>query len=119
VTALRTYRASQAARRLALGSGWQDGDLVCERGDGGPLHPDRMTYAFGRLAEKAKLPAGGRLHDLRHALAVTLMLEHVPLKGVAATLGHSSETFTAGAYQHVVDELQDQVVDALERRLGG
>ncbi|MGA2037622.1 MAG: site-specific integrase [Acidimicrobiales bacterium] len=119
VTALKAHKASQAARQLALGSGWQDGNLVCERGDGGPLHPDAMTAAFRRFAEKAELPAAARLHDLRHALAVTLMLEHVPLKGVSATLGHSSESFTAGAYQHVVDELQDQVVDALERRLGG
>jgi integrase len=118
VTALKAHKASQAARQLALGSGWQDGDLVCDRGDGGPLHPDAMTAAFRRLAKKAKLPDGARLHDLRHAVAVTLMLEHVPLKGVSATLGHASETFTAGAYQHVVDELQEQVVDALERRLG-
>jgi len=78
-----------------------------------------MTAAFRRLATKARLPSGARLHDLRHALAVVLMLERVPLKAVSATLGHSSESFTAGAYQHVVDELQDQVVDALERRLGG
>jgi len=119
LAALRAHKAAQGARRLALGPGWLDGDLICERGDGGPLHPDAMTAAFRRLATKAKLPSGARLHDLRHALAVALMLEHVPLKAVSATLGHSSETFTAGAYQHVVDELQDQVVDALERRMGG
>jgi len=119
VAVLRAHRAAQAARRLALGSGWEDGDLVCERGDGGPVHPDAMTAAFRRLAAKARLPLGARLHDLRHALAVALMLERVPLKGVSATLGHASESFTAGAYQHVVDELQDQVVTALERRLGG
>lgn len=119
VSALRAHKAAQAAQHLALGAGWQDGDLICERGDGGPLHPDAMTAAFRRLAAKAKLPAGARLHDLRHALAMTLMLEGVPLKGVSATLGHSAESFTAGTYQHVVDELQEQVADALERRMGG
>ena len=80
------------ARRPPRERRWID----CERSDSGPLHPDAITAAFRRLAEKAKLPAGTRLHDFRHALAVTLMLEHVPLKGDSATLGHTSESFTAG-----------------------
>jgi integrase len=119
ITVLKSHKADQARRRLALGSGWLDGDVICDRGDGGTLHPDAMTRAFKRLAKRAGLPPKARLHDLRRAVGNALMVEGVPLKGVSATLGHSSETFTARAYQDVVDELQDQVVDALERRLRG
>lgn len=119
VNALRDHRPAQAERRCALGGAWVDLDLVCERGDGGPLHPDSMTGAFRRLARQAGLPPGARLHDLRHAVAVLLSLEGVPLVAVSAVMGHSlSPTFTARVYQHLVDELTDAAAAAVERRLG-
>ncbi len=77
-----------------------------------------MTAAFRRLARQAGLPAGARLHDLRHAVAVLLSLEGVPLVAVSAVMGHSSPTFTASVYQHVVDELTEAAAAAVERRLG-
>ena len=38
----RRYRVEQNARRIQLGPGWAEGDLVCERGDGEPLDPDGL-----------------------------------------------------------------------------
>ena len=75
VAQLRQHRAAQAARRLAIGPGWIDLDLVCDRGDGGPLHPDSFSRAFKRLAKAAGISSKARLHDARHAVAPTLMTQ--------------------------------------------
>lgn len=118
VEALRAHHREQAERRLALGAGWHDLDLVCERGDGAPLHPDSFTSAAKRLMRQAGLPERTRLHDLRHAVAVLLALEGVPIEAVSAILGHSSPGFTLNVYRHHIDEMAALAADALERRLG-
>lgn len=42
---LRAWRKDQTARRLQVGSAWQDLDRVCDRGDGGPFDPDAFSHA--------------------------------------------------------------------------
>lgn len=118
-SALRRHRIEQAQRRLLSGNDWNDLDLVCDDGKGGPVDPDAFGAAFKRLAHLAGLPPKARLHDLRHACAILLRLEGVPIVAVAEMLGHSSASFTISTYEHVVDEMQTAAVDALERRLGG
>jgi hypothetical protein len=62
--ALKRHRAEQAERRLALGPAWVDLDLVSEKGDGSPIHPDVFSRWFSRQTARLGLPI--RLHDLRH-----------------------------------------------------
>jgi integrase len=69
---LRRHRREQAERRLLVGPGWADLDLICDRGDGRPLQPDSWTGAFKRIAASAGLPAAMRLHDVRHGYATAL-----------------------------------------------
>lgn len=69
----RRHRAEQAERRLVCGETWTDSGLVVDRGDGQAVHPDVMTRAFERAAERAKLH-GVRLHDLRHSFASVLLM---------------------------------------------
>lgn len=117
VVVLRAHKVEQAERRLTLGPGWQDLDLVCERGDGAPLHPDSFTKATKKILREIGAPKA-RLHDLRHGVAVLLALEGVPLEAISAILGHASAGFTLSVYRHMVDEMGEQAADALERRLG-
>jgi integrase len=119
VTSLRRHRIEQAQRRLTAGPDWNDHDLVCDNGRGGPVDPDAFGAAFKRLAKQTGLPTRARLHDLRHACAVLLGLEGVPIVAVAEMLGHASASFTISNYEHVVSEMQEASADALERRLGG
>jgi integrase len=116
---LRQWRKAQAERRLLLGEGWQDHDLVCDRGDGGLLDPDAFTHASKRLMAAAGLHPDTRLHDCRHAFATTLLEEGVDLTVVSSVLGHSSTWFTADTYQHVREGLAEQAAQAMERALGG
>lgn len=114
IDVLRRHRVEQAARRLHLGSGWQSLDLVCDRGDGGFLHPDSFTSSFKRLAGAAGLPAGLRLHDVRHGVATALLGHGVHMGVASAMLGHSSPAFTMAVYQHVTGEMTDQAAEAIE-----
>jgi integrase len=56
VAALRCHRAAQDERRRALGPGWQDLDLVFDRGDGGLASEYTMQKAFAKAIEKAGVP---------------------------------------------------------------
>ncbi len=116
---LRQYRAAQVARRLALGPAWVDLDLVCDRGDGAPIHPDSFTHAFKKLAAKVGIPAGARLHDTRHGVATALLAQGLHPAITSASLGHASPAFTMSTYQHVLDGMGAQAAAALDAALGG
>ena len=57
--ALREHRVRQAEERLIVGPGWQDSGLVFTWGDGRPLHPERFSRWFERLAREAACPRSG------------------------------------------------------------
>lgn len=115
---LRRHRKEQTERRLLIGEGWIDLDLVCDRGDGQHLDPDGFSHAFERFVDRSGLPRM-RLHDLRHAHATTLLVAGVHPKVVSEALGHSSVAFTMDTYQHVLPTMGEQVAAAIETALGG
>jgi integrase len=117
VDILRRHRRDQAERRLLLGEGWQDRDLVVDQGDGSPLSPDAVSRAFYRLVRSLGLP-GLRLHDLRHAYATTLLAAGVHPKIASEALGHSSVAFTMDVYSHVLPTMQEGAAMAIQRALG-
>ncbi len=115
---LRSWKAEQAARQLRLGPAWMPMDLVCDRGDGGPLDPDGFSNAFKRAAAKAGLDPATRLHDVRHGVATALLQRGVDTVIAAAVLGHSNPGFTASTYQHVLTGMTGQAAAALDEALG-
>lgn len=118
---LRRWKAEQAERRLRLGPAWTDayGDLVCDRGDGGPLDPDSFSTGFKRLIDQAGLDRRTRLHDVRHAVATAMLDQGVHPAIASAVLGHASTAFTMNTYQHVLDGMTDRAAAALDQVLGG
>ncbi|MEX2275374.1 MAG: tyrosine-type recombinase/integrase [Actinomycetota bacterium] len=120
VAFLRRHRAEQRRRLLQIGSDrqWATADLVCERGDGGPLDPDGFTHATKRIARDAGLPASFTLHALRHAAATQLLEAGVSVKVASSMLGHSSSSFTADQYQYVLQKMTEAGADALGKAYG-
>jgi integrase len=55
VEALRAQREAQLFERAFLGEGYVDHDVIFAREDGEPIHPQRLTEAFGKHAKAAKL----------------------------------------------------------------
>jgi integrase len=65
------------------------------------------------LLEKAGLPHK-RFHDLRHTCATLLLTKGVHPKIVQEMLGHSSISITLDTYSHVLPNMQDKAVEAME-----
>lgn len=112
VEALRAWRVKQAAERLAWGPAYEDTGLVFTREDGAPVHPERVTKAFRRLASRAGLPLI-RLHDLRHTSATLGLLAGEDMRLVSRRLGHSSITVTVDVYTHVAEDAAREAAERL------
>ncbi len=103
VEILKAHRKAQTERRLALGSGWRDNDLVFSEVDGSAIHPDRCSKRWSDLVRR-HAPALGlpnvRLHDLRHGHCSQLLDAGVRVDIVTERLGHASVAFTLSTYAH-------------------
>ena len=64
-------------------------------------NPDVITTKFARLTDKVRIPEV-RFHDLRHAVATTLLAEGTDVATVAMHLGHVSAVTTIRVYVHVL-----------------
>jgi integrase len=66
------------------------------------------------LLRKAGLPQSTRFHDLRHTCATLLLTKGVHPKIVQEMLGHSSITITLDLYSHVLPDMQEKAVKAMD-----
>jgi integrase len=94
------HKVEQLERRLLLGQGWQETDLVFDRGDGAPTHPDSVSKMFQELARDAGLPVI-RLHDARRTAATIMLAAGINPKVVSERLGHATIAVTLDTYSHV------------------
>ena len=115
---LDEHRLQQAERREMVGDAWLDTGVVCDNGIGGPLDPDSMSTAFKRKLAGLDLPAGTRLHDLRHAAARLSLEAGAPLESVSRLLGHSTLAFTHKQYVAPTAQQTAGAVTALDSILG-
>lgn len=116
VERLRRHRTEQAERRLAVGAGWPNLDLVCDRGDGAPLDPHSFTHAFPKIAARVGLE-GCRLHDVRHGVLTALAKSGTPAVVTSKIAGHASVAFTESVYQHPDEEMVERAMRGLEEAL--
>lgn len=117
VTTLRRHRQALLERRLALGSGWVEHDLVFPALAGGPADLDAWGKAFRRAVRDAKLPPI-RFHDLRHTHA-SHMLATTDVRTVAARLGHADPGMTLRVYAHVMPGRQAAAAAAVAALVEG
>jgi integrase len=118
IESLRRHRATQHAERLQLGSLWEDRDLVFPNLTGGFMRPWSLTGGpYLRLLRRAGLPETTRFHDLRHTCATLLLSKGVHPKIVQELLGHATISITLDTYSHVLPNMQEKAVDAMESAL--
>lgn len=116
VATLRQHKKQQSERRLIAGGGWQDFDLVIDRGDGQPLRTSSLSGRFAQAMRKAGIDL--TFHGLRHGHASLMLAAGVNLKVVSERLGHSTIGITADLYTHVADQLHDAAATSLDSYLG-
>jgi integrase len=119
---LRPYlvrqKKDQDARRTDAGAAWCETDLVIDRGDGQPLHPDTLSSGWRALLARAALPHV-RFHDLRHAHATLMLQQGVHPKVVSERLGHASVGITLDTYSHVLPAMQAEATRAFDELFPG
>jgi integrase len=112
VDALTTHRVAQIERRLAAGS-WSAHDLVFGTGEGKPINPNSLYDRFDTIIERA----GVKRIGMRHTHATLLLAAGTPIKAVSERLGHSKTSITLDTYAHVLPDMQDRAVDAINAAL--
>lgn len=82
-----------------------------------PWHETPLRFLeclHNRILTRAGSPTATRFHDLRHICATLLLTKGVHPKIVQAMLGHSSITITLDIYSHVLPNMQERAVSAME-----
>ncbi len=115
--ALRSHRKGQLEEKLKLAGLWQDFGLVFPSRAGTPMDADNLVQrSFEPLLERAGLPRV-RFHDLRRTLATVLLSGGTHPKVVQEMLGHANISQTMDTYSHVLPDIQDGAISAMESSL--
>ena len=91
---------------------------MVDNADGSPVHPERLTQYFDRVAVRLGVE-GVTLHALRHFAISTWLRAGVPVLVVSRMAGHAKASFTIDTYGHCIPEDQDAAVAAMDRALAG
>ena len=113
---LEEHKEWQEGQREYLGTAWIDNNYVFTQWNGKAIHPDTLTTFFSKFAKKHKLPAGTKLHSLRHTNATLLIASGVPHRTVSNRLGHAQTSTTTNIYAHAIrsaDEMASEVIGDL------
>lgn len=87
-------------------------DFVIRTRSGNYILPRNFSRDWYRLLDIGKLPRI-RFHDIRHSHATLLLGEKVPIKAISERLGHGSTAITMEIYSHVTEQMEDEVIEAL------
>jgi integrase len=117
IKALRSHRKRQLEEKLRLAGLWQELGLVFPTRVGTPMDADNLvSRAFEPLLKRAGLPRV-RFHDLRHTFATVLLSRGTHPKVVQEMLGHENISQTMDTYSHVLPDMQDGAIRAMESAL--
>ena len=84
-------------------------------GTGGLIRRNRFHETIWQpTVARAGLPAGTRLHDLRHFYASLLIRHGESVKTVQDRLGHASATETLNTYAHLWPDSEDRTREAVD-----
>lgn len=115
--ALRQHRDRQTFKRKAAAE-WADHDLVFATRQGKPINPRHVLRSFYALVKRADVPKIS-IHDLRHTSATLMLKSGVPVKVVSERLGHAQASITLDTYAHVLPDMQEAAVEAIDAALTG
>lgn len=115
--ALRGHLTRQLEEIDGLGDFFEDNGFVFCTAKGTLINPSNLRKrSFAPLLVRAGLPHM-TFHQLRHTAATILLLKNVNPKIVSEMLGHASIAITLDTYSHVLPNMQDSAVAAMEETL--
>jgi len=112
---LRKYKAWQEEYIEQFGDKYENNNFVVSNMFGKPVDTSNFTTRhFKTMLLDASIDRSVKFHDLRHTHATILLLEGINPKIVQERLGHSTITMTLDTYSHLLPDMQDAAVKALE-----
>jgi integrase len=110
---LRSHRARQDERRLALGMGRAPDDApVFARWDGEFRSPSRLSQDFAAAMEALKIDC--TLHGLRHTHVSQLIAAGLDVLTISRRIGHASPAITLNVYGHLFANTDSRAADVME-----
>jgi integrase len=117
ISALKAHLSRQLEEMERMGSVYQPGGLIFATEGGTIVNPSNLrNRSFKPLLKRADLQPI-RFHDLRHTCATLLLSKSVNPKVVSEMLGHASISITLDIYSHLLPDMQEKAVEALEEML--
>ncbi|MEO6834662.1 MAG: tyrosine-type recombinase/integrase [Candidatus Tumulicola sp.] len=111
---LRSHKVVQAAERIALGTAYQNEDLIFAKPDGTAIPPWLFSSAFRNFMKRSGVRRI-RFHDLRDTHASLLAKAGVPIEVISKRLGHSDISITYDRYITVYRDRDAEAAEAFAR----
>ncbi|MCW2599352.1 MAG: traSA:integrase fusion protein [Frankiales bacterium] len=93
-------------------------DLVFTSPEGEPLRRSNFYHRVWIPAVRAaRLQPAPRFHDLRHTHVALLIAAGVPIKAIQERPGHASIVMTMDRYGHLLESVDEDLLNALNSRL--
>jgi integrase len=110
---LRSHRARQDERRLALGMGRaSDNSPVFARWNGEFRDPNRLSQDFALAMDALKIDC--TLHGLRHTHVSKLIAEGLDVLTISRRIGHASASITLNVYGHLFANTDTRAAEIME-----
>lgn len=89
--------------------------FLFQQADGRFMDPANFSYkTFKKLLKLAGISKEVRFHDLRHTHASLLLAKGINIKVISSRLGHASIRITLDTYSHIMPNLQEDAINALD-----
>lgn len=111
-----TFTAKVADVLLALVAGRDRRERVFRAPAGGDVRTRNFRRTWLKVLKRAGLE-GLRIHDLRHTHAAMLISAGTPLTAIQRRLGHSSIAVTSDLYGHLLPQVDEAILVAVEAAL--
>jgi integrase len=110
---LKSHRARQDERRLALGLGRAPDDMtVFARWNGELRSPSRLSQSFADVMDALDIDC--TLHGLRHTHVSQLIASGLDVLTISRRIGHASPSITLNVYSHMFSNTDARAAEIME-----
>ena len=119
IVMLKEYKKWQEQHIDSVGDKYENASLVFANIYGKPIDTSNFTTRYLKPTLKmAGIDSSFTFHCFRHTHATILLKEKVNPKVIQERLGHSNISMTLDIYSHVLPDMQDEAIGALNNIFG-